>query len=52
MKLTNVLLLSGSVAFLIIGIHQMMVLGITHAYWIIMLSVVLLFLYQLRKRKQ
>ena len=51
MKLTNVLLLSASVGFFIIGVHQTMTLGLMHSYWIFMLSVVLLFAYQLKKRK-
>ncbi|MCI0751140.1 MAG: hypothetical protein L0Y35_04825 [Flammeovirgaceae bacterium] len=51
MKLTDVLLLSLSVAFLIIGIHQMITVGIGHAYWIIMLSLLVFFLYNLRKKR-
>lgn len=51
MKLTDVLVLSSAVAFLIIGIHQMMTLGFGSAYWAIMLSVVLYFVFILRKKK-
>jgi hypothetical protein len=51
MKLIDVLLLSFAVAFLIIGIHQTMTLGFGKAYWAIMLSVILYFVYILRKKK-
>lgn len=51
MKLIDVLVLSLAVAFLIIGIHQTMTLGFGKAYWAIMLSVVLYFVYILRKKK-
>lgn len=51
MKLTDVLLLSFAVAFLIIGIHQVMTLGLGKAYWAIMLSVILYFVFILRKKK-
>lgn len=50
MKLINALLLFASAGFLIIGIHQTMVLGLMHSYWILMLSIILLFVYQLKKR--
>ncbi len=52
MKLLDVLVLSLAVAFLIIGIHQTMNNGIGDAYWAIMLSVALYFLFILRKKKQ
>lgn len=51
MKLIDVLVLSLAVAFLIIGIHQTMVLGIGKAYWAIMLSLALYFVFNFRKRK-
>jgi hypothetical protein len=50
MKLTDVLLLSLSVAFLIIGIHQIMTVGFASSYWLIMLSCALLFAYSYRRR--
>jgi hypothetical protein len=49
MKLADVLLLSLSVAFIIMGIHQNMTVGFGSAYWLIMLSCVFLFLYIFRK---
>ncbi len=52
MKLVDVLLLSFAVFFLIIGIHQTMTLGVGKAYWAIMVSVALYFLFILRKKKQ
>ena len=51
MKLTDVLVLSLAVAFLIIGIHQTMVVGFGKAYWAIMLSLVLYFVFNFRKNK-
>lgn len=51
MKLIDVLILSLSVAFLIIGIHQIITVGLGGAYWIIMLSVTLLFVYNYRKKR-
>ena len=51
MKLVDVLILSFAVAFLIIGIHQVMTLGLGKAYWAIMLSVILYFVFNLRKKK-
>jgi hypothetical protein len=35
-----------------IGVHQTMILGLTHSYWIFMFSVGMLLLFQLRKKKQ
>jgi hypothetical protein len=52
MKLPDIILLSLAVGFLIIGIHQTMTVGFGKAYWAIMLSLVLLFLFNLRKSKQ
>ncbi|MBX2946635.1 MAG: hypothetical protein KF725_12445 [Cyclobacteriaceae bacterium] len=51
MKLPDILLLSLSATFLIIGIHQIMTLGLGHAYWAIMLSVIFFFVFTYRKRK-
>jgi hypothetical protein len=51
MKLTDILLLSLAVAFLIIGIHQTMVLGFEKAYWALMITLVFFFVLTLRKRK-
>jgi hypothetical protein len=46
------ILLSLSVGFLIIGIHQTMTNGLAYSYWIFMLSVSLLLLYKYRKKKE
>ena len=51
MKLIDVIVLSLAVALLIIGIHQTMTLGIGKAYWAVMLSLMLYFVYILRKKK-
>lgn len=52
MKLFDAILLSLSAGFFIIGVHQVMTLGITYAYWILMLSMLLLFWYRVRKKKE
>ena len=51
MKLPEVLLLSLAVAFLIIGIHQVMTVGFGNAYWALMIALIFFFLYNLRRRK-
>lgn len=51
MKLIDILILSLAVAFLIIGIHQTMVLGFGQAYWALMLTLVFFFAFTFRKRK-
>lgn len=51
MKLIDVLILSLAVVFSIIGIHQTMTIGVQDAYWSIMLSIALYFLFILRKKK-
>ena len=52
MRLLDTTLLSLAAAVLIIGIHQTMTLGLTHSYWILMLSSMLLLWYTFRKRSQ
>ena len=52
MKFWDIIVLSLAVVFSIIGIHLTMTLGIQDAYWAIMLSIALYFLFVLRKRKQ
>jgi hypothetical protein len=47
MRLRDAILLSLSAGFLIIGIHQTMVVGFGKAYWALMLALVLFFLYGL-----
>ena len=51
MKLAEVIFLSLAVAFIIIGIHQVMAVGFGNAYWALMLSLLFFFLYNLKKRK-
>jgi hypothetical protein len=51
MKLTDAIVLSLAVAFLIIGIHQTMTLGIGRAYWALMLALILYFAFNLRKKR-
>jgi len=52
MKLLDTILLSLAAGFFIIGVHQLITLGLTQAYWIFMLSTVLLIWYQIRKKSQ
>jgi hypothetical protein len=52
MKLPDILLLSLAVAFLIIGIHQIMTVGLGNGYWAMMLALIFFFLFNLRRRKQ
>ncbi|RPA67467.1 hypothetical protein EF405_16585 [Cyclobacteriaceae bacterium YHN15] len=49
MKTSDIILLSLAAAFVIIGTHQTITLGITASYPIFMLSVVLLFWYKYRQ---
>jgi hypothetical protein len=51
MKLVDTLIFSLAVVFLIIGIYEIMTLGIGHAYWSVMLSMVLFFYFTMRKKK-
>lgn len=51
-KLPDIILLSLAVVFIIIGIDQMIRLGFGSAYWAIMLSMILFFVYNLRRRKK
>jgi predicted membrane protein len=52
MRLSDAIILSLAVAFLIIGIHQIMTVGFGSAYWMIMLVTILFFVYTYRKRKE
>jgi predicted membrane-bound dolichyl-phosphate-mannose-protein mannosyltransferase len=52
MKLPDILILSLAVAFLIIGIHQIMTVGLGNGYWAMMLALIFFFLLNLRRRKQ
>lgn len=51
MRLVDVLLLSLAVVFIIIGIYEVMTVGIGSAYWAIMLATVLFFIFTLRKKR-
>jgi len=50
MKLSNVILLSLSGAFLLISLYEMWALGLSDAYWSISLSIMFFFWYAYRKR--
>ncbi len=52
MKLVDILILSLAVVFSIIGIHLTMTVGVSNAYWAIMLSTALYFLFVLRRKKK
>lgn len=51
MKLTDILILSLSLALIIVGIHQTLVNGVGTSYPIFMFAVGLLFWFQLRRNK-
>lgn len=51
MRLLDSLLISLSLVFFIIGVHQVMTVGITYAYWLFMLSLICLFWHNMRRRK-
>jgi hypothetical protein len=48
-KLADAILLSLSVAFFIMGIHQIMTVGFANGYWAIMISTILFFALAYRK---
>jgi uncharacterized RDD family membrane protein YckC len=52
MKLVDAIILSLAVAFVIIGIYEVMAYGAGKAYWAIMLAVLLFFYYTYRKRQK
>lgn len=52
MKLFDMILLSLAVAFLIIAIHQIMTVGVGQGYWALMITLILFFVLNLRKRKR
>jgi len=51
MRLPDVILLSLSLAFLIIGIHQVMTVGFGSGYWALMLALAFFFILNLKRRK-
>jgi hypothetical protein len=52
MKLAEIIILSLAVVFLIIGIDQTIVLGFGSGYWAIMFSLILFFVFNLRRQKK
>ena len=51
-NLVDIIALSLSVVFLIIGIHQTITVGFGQAYWLFMLSIAALLYQQIRKVKK
>jgi len=51
MKLWPVLIFSLAVVLFIIGLHQLITVGLAASYWIFMLCLIMLFLYQYQKSK-
>lgn len=51
MKLIDTLILALAVVFIIIGIYEVMAVGLGEAYWAVMLAIILFFIYTLRKKK-
>ncbi len=51
MKLPDIIILSLAVAFLIMGIHQVMTVGFQQNYYIFMLAIGMLMWFQLRRIK-
>lgn len=51
MKVPDVILLSLSIAFLLIGAHQIATVGFGNGYWAVMLALVFFFLFNFRRRK-
>ncbi len=52
MKLLDYILLSLSVTFLVMGIYEVMAVGIGQAYSVLMISIVLLFVFWYRKAQR
>jgi len=52
MNLVNSILLSLAAGFIIIGIYEMMAVGVGQGYWAVMLSIVFFFLYAYRKKNK
>ncbi|MCX8491135.1 MAG: hypothetical protein ORN54_08715 [Cyclobacteriaceae bacterium] len=51
MKLLDIVLLSLAAGFVIIGIYEVMTIGLGEAYWAIMLAFGFFFIYTYRKKK-
>jgi hypothetical protein len=52
MKLPDILILSAAVAFLIIGIDQIMKVGFANGYWAIMIALVFFFYFNYRRNRK
>lgn len=52
MKLFDTIILSLAAGFFIIGVHQLITIGLAQAYWIFMLLTILLIWYQIRKKSR
>jgi hypothetical protein len=52
LKLTDIILLSLSIVFIIVGIDQIVTIGFTSGYWSMMLALIFFFVYNLRRRKR
>lgn len=52
MKFFDTVLSSVIIVLLIIGIHQIMVAGFAQSYWIFMVMMMLIFVYQIRKNNK
>jgi hypothetical protein len=52
MKLVDVIILSLSVVFIIIGIYETMKWGLGHSYWSLMMAILLFFYYTYRKKSR
>lgn len=51
MRLLDVIILALSIVFLVIGVYEMVKVGIAGAYWSVMICVALFFWYTYRKRR-
>jgi hypothetical protein len=52
LTLTDIILLSLSIVFLVIGLDQIVTIGFTSGYWSMMLALIFFFVYNLRRRKR
>lgn len=50
MKLLDAIILSLAAGFFIIGVHQTITVGLMYSYWLLMLSLLLLYFFQYRKK--
>jgi hypothetical protein len=51
MKLLDALILSLAAFFVIIGIYEIMTVGVGQAYWLVMIAMILFFVQVYRKKK-